>query len=1180
MSDDPSPDEPLVLRGAQRAIRDAYVDAETGLFTLDCVPGAGKSVVAHHLAAEDILRRYQAGDLTPEQHVAVVSFNRDEAADIVPQVCARLRAIVEHDLVPKVGDVSAAEVRYLQQRIRQAPAVGTVDGLLRSLFEDIAHDLGFSESPAVGNDALLAQVHRDCYNRVSSDPQCTQALHALETAYPASEYVTDIPTLLETALTHCRDQRLSPAAFRETLLETRDGCYPTGQPEAIADLVTALSQFGGSEATADRLAATIDPDDASRLLDADRELYTTWTARIDDFCTVLAAYREAYRDSVRAHGAVTHTDVAFLIDAYFDGDEPVSTAAGGSVDPANRERVQTRYHARLQSVLIDEAQDVSAIQHAALTHMVAPDTRVFACGDVRQGIYRWRHADPTVFDEATTDGTYLGVEWDNHEHRTATTTYRCTPAIAAAINTIAEPVFDDSARGNIGDLETSYPPLEAARDHDGETPSVHLSAFQARGAPGSPQWIDPDDGNGEAAMLATHVAQGLADGTFRTATGDPLSITVLFRRRTHMAAYSEAFAAAGLRVRTTGEELFACPAVKSVWAVCDWLIDPASPSRTNTLLTDSALDVSVPHEALATDARTLDELIAADSPVVGAATQRVLEGLQTLRNQRDTTHRRPASVWLEDIVETLGLRATATLCDGADDPRQRVGNLDALVETVSEWEQDRHYTPRELTTLVEPFREDPGRGPVQPSLASEDVDVTFSTVHRAKGDEADVVVLADPGFDVWAGGPHTQRLFTHGSAAGLAPPPTVARPDDVAIPPHDAGLYARADPWERDGGLRWGTAHWADVYADSCDRDELLGPAPLTAAAASERAESWRLLYVALTRARDHLVVPVPRTELRDDHTRDRWLDTLRDGLGFTAGRTETYTLSTPASDPNRETIAVGVNDVDLFATRDQLNNTEPASTAATAPPDRSALDDWVPRFVNPSTLYPLTESPSEHVLAHLLGEPLHTETNAVPDTLPLEFTRLGPEEVGRFLHAVLTTLIDREVFGEPCRSMGPRVRATFDDIVDELAPQIDASEREGMYAFFERVLEGILDSDLWTEITNPATVVRVDHPIDGLVTVDDVEIELHGEADIVVDHPDGSRHVADLKIALAPLSDTSQQRYELQVAAYAYLFDKSHSGETRTRGTVETFGVDRNTITSSWPPTVIERRLSTFTDV
>jgi len=84
-------DDPIRLQNAQQAIRDAYFDHDTGLFTLDCVPGAGKSTVTNHISAEDILRRYVAGDSTPEQRVAVISFTRSEAETFIPELCDRLR---------------------------------------------------------------------------------------------------------------------------------------------------------------------------------------------------------------------------------------------------------------------------------------------------------------------------------------------------------------------------------------------------------------------------------------------------------------------------------------------------------------------------------------------------------------------------------------------------------------------------------------------------------------------------------------------------------------------------------------------------------------------------------------------------------------------------------------------------------------------------------------------------------------------------------------------------------------------------------------------------------------------------------------------------------------------------------------------------------------------------------
>ncbi|WP_123620319.1 UvrD-helicase domain-containing protein [Halorubrum sp. CSM-61] len=1210
MSDGLGDAEPLRLRGAQREIRDAYFAADAGLFTLDCVPGAGKSVVAHHVAAEDLLRRYASGDPTPEQHVAVVSFNRDEAAEIVPAICDRLRAIVEGDLVPAAADVSEAELRYLQQRVRQAPYAGTVDGFLRGMFREFAGDVGFDETPSVGNDALIKRVHRDCYESLREDPEQARRLRDLEAAYPAGEYDAGVDEMLADALTYCRDRRLSTEAFRSEITKTRDSVYPGGKPGSFDDIVRSVELFvEGGEASdggaADRAREAVSGSDRARLLDADRELYDAWDARIDDFCAVLSAYRARYREAVRERGAVSHTDVAYLVDAYFEESDSRSDLPEPfrSVDDARRDRLLRTYRSRIRSLVVDEAQDVSAVQHAALSHVVTSDARVFACGDPLQGIYLWRHADPRWFVAATAEGTYLGVDWAVHENRTATTTYRCVPDVAAATNAIAEPIFDDPARGDIGDLDASYARLDAARgggesgvkddDQDGgDSPAVHVASFAGVGRPGSATWANPDGEGGEASVLATLVSRGLADGTFRDADGDPLGVTVLFRRGTRMPEYEAAFAAEGLRVRTATDALFDSPAVEAVLAVCEWLIAPGSPERTAELLTESPL--SAPFDAASSDptpfeARSwdLDRVLDDDPDSLSVAQRETLRGLVRLRDRCDAFARLPASAYVEDVIEALALRADPSGCVTDADPDQRVANLDALVETVSEWEGDDRFSPAELIDLAEPFREDPAVGPSQPSAAGAAYDVEFRTVHRAKGDQDDVVVVADPGFDIWSRGPHTRRFVAQGEIAGLAPPTDTDVPEDIAIPPFDGGLYGAGDGWGRDVGLRWATARWRDAAGDfapgSADSDALVGPERLRRVAENERAEAWRLLYVALTRARDHLVVPLPRSSGGEDRPRDRWLDALRDGLAFPRDGTESYELRLDADrnrDTNRDAIEVGVNDVDLFAGRDEPTTAQTGrGRVAASPTRRDRLDPWVPRFLSPSTMYPLTEDADRYALAHLLNEPLHTTTNEVAHDLPLRFDRLGPEEVGTCLHDALTKLVTRGVGERAIRTTDPEVRAAFDDAVNALSEPVDETEREGMFAFFGSVLDDFLGSDLWDRIADPATEVGVERPLDGLAEVGDLEVEIHGRADFVVEYPNGERFVTDAKIALAEPTPETRRRYELQIAAYAFLADQRGARDAPVRRTVETFGVARETTTASWPADIVHRRLRRLLD-
>lgn len=1166
-----TPDGPLRLKGAQREIRDEYFACDAGLFTLSCVPGSGKSATATHIAAEDLLRRYVDGDPTPELHVAVVSFNRDEAASIVPAVCERLRVIVEHELVPAASEVSEPELKYLLQRVRRAPFIGTIDSLLRGVLREVVHDVGFETMPSVGNEALLKRVHAECYDRISDDPACARRLERLEAAYPSGDHDAGVAEMLERALRYCRDRRLTTEAFRVELERTRDAVYGDGEPDSFEDVVSSVERcLGDYEAAGERARDSVSDVDRGRIVEADNALYHAWGARIEDLCETLSTYRETYRDAVREFGVLSHIDVSYLVDAYFGGEFE-------DFDRELRDHVLGKYRSRIRSLIVDEAQDVSAIQHAALSHLVTPEVRVLGCGDVLQGIYLWRHADPSLFESATTSGRYLGIDWDVHENRTAATTYRCVPAIASAVNTVAEPIFGDPARGNIGDLDAEYTPLEAARDEVEET-AVHVSSFTGVGHPGTSTWANPDGGRGEANILATHISRGISDGTFADENGDPLGITVLFRRKSRMSDYDAAFEAEGLRVRNASENLFDCPAVRAVFDVCDWLVDSASPEGTRRLVTESGLGLESLEGIFEANAWSVDRVLdSADEGALTEAQRETLAALRRLRDRRDVFETFPARTYVEEVVGALALRADPHGDFGDVDPAQRVANADALVETIAQWAGDEHHSLPDLLDLVEPFREEPDAGPTRPSSVDADYDVLFQTVHRAKGDQDDVVVIADPGFNIWTQGPHAQRFVAQGNIAGLAPPTDASAPTDVTIPPFDGGLYDPSDGWQRDVGLRWATARWRDTAVPTADPDVLVGPPRLRRLAENERAESWRLLYVALMRAMDHLMIPLPRT-FPGGRPRDRWLDSIRDGLRFPDGCTETYTLAPIESDPNSERIRIGVNDADLLARRHRKGSSTPLPEVAVRAPISDRLAPWVPRFVNPSTMYPLTKDKDRYALAHLLGEPLHTETNDVAEDLPLVFERMGPDEVGSCVHGVLTELVKREVSERAVRSMGDEVRDVFDEVVHEREPGIGVDERDGLFAFFSDVLDDFLESDLWARIAEAETVV-VERPVDGLVSLGDVEIEVHGEADFLTVSPSGEIHVTDVKASLTDLTEETRRRYELQVAAYGYLFDRQEASAEPVRRTVETFGATRETVSSSWSPSIVERRLSMLTD-
>jgi ATP-dependent helicase/nuclease subunit A len=1159
--------QPIRLQDAQSDIRDAYFNHEKGLFTLPCVAGAGKSLTGHRIAAENFLQRYVDGDPTPEQHIAIISFNRNEAAEIIPEVCDQLRTLVEHNLCPAALEVSDQEVEHLIDRIHQSPFIGTIDSLLRGVLNQFAQDIGFDEMPSVGNEALLARIHADCYANIKADSKYTAAVEALEAAYPEGEYDDNPAEMLKDALAYCRDRQLTTATFHRKLKRTRQAVYEE-QPGEFDAIVAAVERVVGDADIGRAVREQVDTEDRDTLAEADETLYTEWGDRIDDFCRVLSAYREAYQEWTRERSVLSHTDVAFLVATYLEG--TLDRYTDISINEDCRQRILGRYRARLRSMIIDEAQDVSEIQHAALSQLAHPEMRVLVLGDVFQSIYTWRHADPTLFESATTNGEYLSINWTTHVNEMATTTYRCVPDIAEAINEISAPMFNDEARGDIGtlDTQTAYARLDAARNPQAGT-LVHISELTGVSNPGSEQWVLNPEGTGEGEKLAKHLLAGLADGTFTDSDGDPQPIRVLFRRETRMSEYREAFEAEGLRVRTANANLFDADEIEIVFAVCEWLISPESHNRTKQLLTESTLGWSALTEDFDGEEWDIDTVI--EDGDLSEVQSGVLTGLQQLRDQRDICGMRPPSAYLENIIERLGLRSdTYCLCPDSP-PQQRVANLDALIEMVSQWEADDHYNPKELTTLVAPFREDPDRGPVQPSAATSEYDVQFQKIHPAKGDEEDIVGIADTGFDATNVGVHNTRLVTHGEIAGLAPPTDVDVPTEIDIPAFDNGLYDPSKGFAGDIGLRWATARWRDSVIDTAPPDELIGPDHLKQVAEDERAELWRLLYVALTRARNHLVCSLPN-RLRDDEYRDRWIETLKRGLGFEGG-TDSYVLPTLSGD-----IEIGVNDLDITASSTTQRDSSSDAVVATTQPNREALDPWVPRFINPSTMYLLTTEPAEHALPHLLGDSIHTESNDAAKNLDLPYEAMGPDEIGSVIHDTLTRLIDAEIAESDLKSRGDIVSRVFNDVVYDVTPAIDDDERDRLWEFFNEILDDFLASELWEHIQQ-AESVRVEQPVDGLIKTNGVEIELHGKVDVVVVLPSGKRVVTDIKVALAQPTQATQSRYNLQVASYAYLFDQQDGIVRSVRPTIQTFGVMRRITTTSVLSELVESQIRNLTN-
>jgi ATP-dependent helicase/nuclease subunit A len=514
----------------------------------------------------------------------------------------------------------------------------------------------------------------------------------------------------------------------------------------------------------------------------------------------LAAFTLTGADARRRSGRLEFHDLLVLARDLLRADETVREAL--------RDRIDV--------VLIDEFQDTDPIQleiALLLTARRPPDAgddvdgwdltegRLLVVGDPKQSIYRFRGADVTLWDR-TRRRFPEGVVH-------LTRNFRSVPQIVDWVNAVFDRLIGEGIEG----AQPRYVPLAATRTRLSDQPSVVLV--------GEP--IDATAGEiraREAADLARLVAVMRSDRwqvRERSPGGDPeacrplrfADIALLVPTRTPLGAIERALDDAGIPYRVESRSLvWGTEAVGELIEVLAAVDDPADEVAVVTALRAPGF--------ACTDDALVDYRLAGGRwdyrrppPTDMAADHPVVEAMAALMALHDGRHSLPVNRLVETVVRE---RRLIELAMAQRRPRDYWRRLRFVLD------QARAFVEaggQSLTDFVAWARQqaDEGAQAIETVVPEPDDDaVRILTVHGSKGLEFPVVVLAG----LQAGG-DTQ------TAAVLWGPdrPEVAR-----------------GSWPR--GTRFETAGWADLAGASRDADDL---------------EARRLLYVAATRAQDHLVV-------------------------------------------------------------------------------------------------------------------------------------------------------------------------------------------------------------------------------------------------------------------------------------------------------------------------------------
>ncbi len=466
--------------------------------------------------------------------------------------------------------------------------------------------------------------------------------------------------------------------------------------------------------------------------------------------------------------------------------------------------LRERYAARFERIMVDELQDTNRVQ-LELIEAIARDN-LFTVGDAQQSIYGFRHAEVALFERRGARLAAAGAR------ETLQTNFRSRPAILRAVNL----AFADQLGDRFAPLVPGRSELPTPPGADAPPPAVEMVLVD-KGADWEQEGVAAAWRVAEARTLADRVADLVADGWA------PGEIVVLMRATTDMRAYERALERRGLPTYVIGGRgYWSHPQVVDLVAYLRALDNPRDEESFYGVLASPlvgvSLDALVILAAAAREANRdpwwlLREPRHERDSIDPEDRERLDRFALWFAAERDRCRRRGIEALIDSALIRSGYDLTMLALPGG---RRRLANVRKLMRLGREHEAANGPDLRGFLGLV--ADREAGRGPEsresEAPVEGEGLDaIRLMTIHRAKGLEFKVVVVADLGRPV-------------------RPPAELLRvtPDGlIGIRLSRAGM-----------GGREPALHYASIGEQ---------------ARAAREAEERRLFYVAVTRAQERLVL-------------------------------------------------------------------------------------------------------------------------------------------------------------------------------------------------------------------------------------------------------------------------------------------------------------------------------------
>jgi ATP-dependent helicase/nuclease subunit A len=499
------------------------------------------------------------------------------------------------------------------------------------------------------------------------------------------------------------------------------------------------------------------------------------------------------------------------------------------------DEVCKRYHdsegGLIRALMVDEFQDTAPIQTRILKKLAPQSDEFFIIGDAKQSIYRFRGADLTVFHQ-------IRDEWAAGGGRdiSMNACFRTHERLIAFVNHLFASVFRRESR-----YDTSYEAMTAHRRPAHDRAAVELHVI-AQGKETETKLKAAELREREAALVARRIREIVESEEIQVCDKDDRArparygdFALLFQASTSFDIFEQGLAEANVPyVTIAGRGFYDRQEITDLTNLLAFLASPNDNLRLAAVLRspmfalsdETLLRLRVPPVR-----RTLWRALS-DEGVAHAEAER--EAVEAARAVLTRLRARVGRVSTADlIIEALRETGYAATLMALPHGERRVANLEKFIE------QARGLASVTVAELVERVSEMQFREAREGEATVEEAGaVRLMTVHKSKGLEFPIVWLVDTTYK----GQSSRELVTAHADYGIA-------------------VHVGADHLETgDNDLKAASYVMLQQIEQQMDH-----------------AEKKRLLYVAATRARDHLMISgAPGTSnVKGDHWLGRILSSL-----------------------------------------------------------------------------------------------------------------------------------------------------------------------------------------------------------------------------------------------------------------------------------------------------------------